>query len=433
MLLDRLARVTDQLRTSVAELDPERLSGPDAARLLAAFAEVERLAAAGKLLSARRVESSNVWRRSGHRSAAAHVAEATGTGLGPAISALETARHLGSLPATDEAVRQGRLSETQVKEIAGAAILQPESELSLVEAAGEQPLSVLKLRCKRVRGAGQDPRASYQTIRRGRYFRNWVDDAGAVRFDARLTPDEGARLLASVEAEAARLVAAARRAGVDEPRKAFAADALVALACGQAEPDGDGSPDAVGTNSGPGSGATGGVACRSTGSSRAGVPSAVVHVRVDHAALMRGHVEVGELCEIPGIGPIPVEVARRLAADAYLHVLVMDGVDVTSVAQGGRTIPTALRRALAERDPQCVVPGCDTRDHLEIDHLIPFADGGEASMANLARLCHWHHYLKTHHGHRLERGDSGDGTGVPWRWTAPHELPVVPRRIRLSG
>ncbi len=82
MLLDRLPRVTDQLRSSVAELDPERLSGPDAARLLDAFAEVERLAAAGRLLAARRVESSNVWRRAGHRSAAAHVAEATGTGSG---------------------------------------------------------------------------------------------------------------------------------------------------------------------------------------------------------------------------------------------------------------------------------------------------------------------------------------------------------------
>ena len=128
MLLDRLARVTDQLRTAVADLDPERLSGPDASHLLDAFAELERLASAGKLLSARRVESSNVWRRSGHRSAAAHIAEATGTGIGPALATLETARHLGALPTTDEAVRRGRLSESQVKEIAGAAILQPESE-----------------------------------------------------------------------------------------------------------------------------------------------------------------------------------------------------------------------------------------------------------------------------------------------------------------
>ena len=139
-------------------------------------------------------------------------------------------------------------------------------------------------------------------------------------------------------------------------------------------------------------------------------------MRVDHAALVRGHVEGGELCEIPGIGPVPVEVARRLAVDAVLNVLVTDGVDVTAVAHAGRTIPAALRRALVERDPECVVPGCAARDGLEIDHILPFADGGPASMANLARLCHWHHYLKTHHGHRLERGgDAGPrpGDGPP--------------------
>ena len=428
MLLDRLARVTDQLRSSVTELEPERLSGTDAARLLAAFAEIERLASAGKLLSARRVESSNVWRRSGHRSAAAHVAEATGTGLGPAITALETARHLGSLPATDEAVRQGRLSETQVKEIAGAAILQPDAEQSLVDAAGDEPLSVLRLRCRRVRAAGRDTGATYEAIRRRRYLRNWVEDDGAVRFDARLTPDDGARLLASVAATTDRMAAAARRAGLVEPRRALAADALVDLAGGAApapgsDPPGGGDPY---RGAPPTGGATGAV----------GEPATVVHVRVDHAALVRGHVEGDELCEIPGVGPIPVAVARRLAVDAYLHVLVTDGVDVTSVSRAGRTVPAALRRALAERDPVCVVPGCDTRVRLEIDHLRPFAEGGEVSMANLVRLCHWHHYLKTHHGHRLEPED--DDPGAPsgergWRWITPADPPSVPRRILRSG
>ena len=422
MLLASLTQITDQLRSSVAELDPERLSGPDADRLLQSFAEIERLASAGKLLAARRVESSNVWRRSGHRSAAAHVAEATGTGLGPAITALEAARHLGSLPATDEAVRQGKLSEAQVKEITGAAILQPDAEQSLVDTAGQQPLSVLKLRCRRVRAAGQDQQASYDAVRRSRYLRNWVEDSGAVRFDARLTPDEGARLLASVTAETERLVHEARRSGLDEPRRALAADALVSLASGLASrgsvPGTDG-PSADGTSD--------------RGAVQVEGPSAVVHVRVDHAALMRGHVEGDELCEIPGIGPIPVE--GRLAVDSILNVLVTDGVDVTAVAHGGRTIPIALRRALAERDPECVVPGCTTRENLEIDHTIRFADGGKASLANLARLCHWHHYLKTYHGHLLERTERvGDGpSSVAWRWIAPDDPPVVPRHIRRTA
>ena len=416
MLLDQLARVTDQLRSSVTDLDPETLSGADAARVLAAFAEIERLGSAGKLLSARRVESSKVWLRSGHRSAAAHVAEATGTGIGTAISTLHTARHLGSLPATDEAVRQGKLSETQVKEIAGAAILQPDAEQELVEAAGQQPLSMLKLRCKRVRAAGQDQRATYEAIRKGRYLRNWVEDSGAVRFDARLTPDEGARLLAAVGVETERLAAAARKAGLVEPRSAVAADALVALAC------------RVAADAGTGERASG-----APGTCRTGGPVATVHVRVDHAALIRGYVEPGELCEIPGVGPVPVEVARRLAVDSILSVLVTDGVDVTTVAHSGRTIPEALRRALVERDPVCVVPGCDTGSDLEIDHIRPFAEGGPASLANLARLCHWHHYLKTHNGHLLERDEVDDPDGPAWRWIATDDPPVVPRHILRSG
>ena len=139
----------------------------------------------------------------------------------------------------------------------------------------------------------------------------------------------------------------------------------------------------------------------------------MIHVRVDHQALMRGHLEPGEICEIPGIGPVPAGVARRLAIDSILEILVTDGTDVTAVAHAGRSIPAALRRALVERDQVCVVPGCDVRDALEIDHVDPFASGGPASMDNLVRLCHWHHYLKTHHRHRLVA--VGDG----WEWVPP--------------
>ncbi|MGH9097451.1 MAG: DUF222 domain-containing protein [Acidimicrobiales bacterium] len=398
MNLNLLERVADQLRTGLADFEPERMTGADAARMLAGFAEIEKLAAGGKLLAARRVESSNVWRRQGHRSAAAHVAEATGSGLGPAINALKAARCLGSLPATDDAMRNGRLSETQVKEIAGAAIVQPEAEQELVEAANKQPLNVLKLRCRRVKAAGTDQRQAYEKIRRSRYLHHWTDDEGAVRFEARVTADEGARLAAAVKAETRRLAADARRAGCEDPARALAADALVGLACRWDTSEGPDSP--------------------SSG------PATMVHVRVDHEALMRGHLEPGEICEIPGIGPIPVDVARRLAADSILSVLITDGVDVTSVAHAGRTIPGAIRTALIERDPVCVVPGCGIREGLEIDHLLPFGNDGPTSLANLARLCHWHHYLKTHQRYRLAR------FGDQWEWQPP---PVADHELVATG
>ena len=42
-----------------------------------------------------------------------------------------------------------------------------------------------------------------------------------------------------------------------------------------------------------------------------------MNVRVDHSAFLRGHTEAGEVCEIAGVGPIPVSVAQRLADDAF--------------------------------------------------------------------------------------------------------------------
>jgi hypothetical protein len=445
MTLQKLRRVADELREVLADFEPERLTGPDAARMLTAFSEIEKLASGGKLLSARRVETSNVWRRKGHRSAAAHVAEATGVGLGPAIHALKAARQLGSLPTTEEALRDGRLSEVQVKEITDAAIRQPEAERELVDTAQKEPLSLLKLRCRRVKATQGDQHAAYTAIHRSRFLRHWTDDDGAVRFDARLTPDEGARLVASIRTEADRLAVEARRAGLDEPRRALAADALVRLTCGTTRPGGTeprdgplkvGRKGRSGSGSGAGSGGGGRTAGRRTDGILGTYPggacsdagsTAMVHVRVDHRALIRGSLGTGEICEIPGIGPIPVEVARRLAVDSILSVLVTDGVDVTAVAHAGRTIPASVKRALIERDPVCVVPGCQTAEGLEIDHVDPFGQGGQTSLANLARLCHWHHYLKTHQRHRLEH--SADG----WRWMSPDQVPPDPVPVDLSG
>jgi hypothetical protein len=153
----------------------------------------------------------------------------------------------------------------------------------------------------------------------------------------------------------------------------------------------------------------------------------MVHVRVDHEALVRGHVDPGEICEIPGTGPIPVEVARRLAVDSILSILVTKGVDMTAVAHVGRTIPASVRRALNERDPVRVVPGCGVVDGLEIDHVEPFGQCGETVLANLVRLCHWHHYLKTHQRHRLEPSDEG------WRWLSPDDSRSSGLALHRSG
>jgi hypothetical protein len=132
---------------------------------------------------------------------------------------------------------------------------------------------------------------------------------------------------------------------------------------------------------------------------------------------VRGHAKEGEACEIPGIGPIPVGAARMLASDSILKVLLTKGAEIRTVAHLGRTIPAKIRTALEERDPTCVVPECDVRVGLQIDHIKPLAEGGPTTMANLARECAWHHYLKTFHGYQLG-GEPG-----AWTWTGPDPPP----------
>ncbi|MET4100469.1 hypothetical protein ABIB37_002706 [Agrococcus sp. UYP10] len=54
-----------------------------------------------------------------------------------------------------------------------------------------------------------------------------------------------------------------------------------------------------------------------------------------------------------------------------------------------------VRRLLRERDQRCRWPGCCAKaEHADIDHTIPWADGGTTTPGNLAHLCRRHHMLK---------------------------------------
>jgi hypothetical protein len=133
-------------------------------------------------------------------------------------------------------------------------------------------------------------------------------------------------------------------------------------------------------------------------------PRAIVNVMVDYEALTRGHVEAGETCEITGVGLVPVATVRAMAADCILKVLLTKGVDVIAVAHGGRSVSAHQRSALEARDPECVVPGCNGRYRLEIDHVMPWATTRTTTLSALARLCRHHHFLKTHRGWQLSGG-----------------------------
>ncbi|HEX5614867.1 MAG TPA: DUF222 domain-containing protein [Acidimicrobiia bacterium] len=372
----------ETMRGFAGRLVPGAVAPADAVVLVELAAELERLAGAVRTLAAPRAAESGSWEHEGFRSAAHWLAARSGTSVAQATSTLEAARRLPDQPVVDSAVRAGRVSVPQVIELTSAIGVSPAHEQVLVEYAAREPLAILREQCRRViaSAAHEQHLDRYRRVHETRYVRHWTDTDGAFRLDARLTPDAGAQVWAVLERERAAVFTDARRDGRREPYDAYTADAFVRVVTG------------TGTATG----------------------TATVHVDIDHAALVRGHTVAGERCEIRGIGPVPVAVARRLADDSVLKVLVTDGVDVRAVAHAGRTIPAHLRSALERRDPKCVVPGCSVRERLEIHHVVPFALGGPTTLDNLARVCAHHHARITNDGAQLVRHAEGG-----WAWRGP--------------
>src|SRR4249920_3681704 len=84
----------EELAALLAGLDPAAVALCDVTDLVAAFARVERLAAAAQTLLAGRLEEAGTWKRSGHRSVEEQLAGIAGTTVSSARGALKTSTRL---------------------------------------------------------------------------------------------------------------------------------------------------------------------------------------------------------------------------------------------------------------------------------------------------------------------------------------------------
>ena len=459
-LTSQVATLTELLGEFVAVLVPDTLLGADAASLYADFARMERLVTTAKLLLAPRIAASGHWESVGHRSPASLLADIEGVSAGQAKRTLATGQRLTSLPSMEEAVRQGRLSGPKVAELAEAASLDPRAETLLLAGSEYESLQATKERCLRFKATspGQDPLATAQRIHARRSFAHWTDADGTFCYRGTDTPERGAALLARIIPAARRLRSARRASTSDashaqsdapaqtppEPEAALRADAFFLLVTGGSTTGGNGSEESTAGGSGTGRSGTG--LCTPTPDTDSGsdstsdsdsdsghdpdasstLPSAddlidrpapaTVMVRVDLDALLRGHAEPGELCELDGVGPISVPLAKALATDSFLSVIFTQAGDIRAVSHQGRTINRRLRTALVFRDKTCVVPRCDMPYGLEIDHIHDWALGGPTELANLALLCTHHHRQKTYEGWTLRRNGPSDAD-PQWSFT----------------
>ncbi len=212
----------------------------------------------------------------------------------------------------------GELSLAQAHEIATSQPDLPGTEHELVDLARRSGLTAVRDAVRDRVLQQSDPARLYESQRRKRGFHHWRDRDGIVRWAVAFTPDVGVPITNRLEVEAERLRTAARRAGTQEPFPACMSDALAAMLAG------------------PPPGAE---------SKRLPVRAELVLV-CDLDAYRRGHAHAGEVCQIQAGGPLPVERVRQLSEDAFIKIVLHDGVRISTVKHLGRHIPAELRTAL---------------------------------------------------------------------------------------
>ncbi len=147
------------------------------------------------------------------------------------------------------------------------------------------------------------------------------------------------------------------------------------------------------------------------------MPAGVVDIRVDLDTLIGLSEHPGELA---GYGPVIADLARKIAEDgldAEWRYTITDTASGNPVANGmTRRRPTAgQRRSVESRDLTCVFPGCRMpATDCDLDHSIPWAQGGPTDEEHLAPLCRHDHITVRHGAGWGYRRLPGGG----YRWTS---------------
>jgi hypothetical protein len=320
------------------------------------------------------------WDADGCVSCAQWLSWRCGLGLRAAQQHVAVARRLEDLPVVRERFATGELSYSKVRALCRMAT--PETERDLVDsalaatAAQIEKVGRLYRRAKRLEQGNQEQER--------RYVRWEWDDDGSLVGQWRLPADEGARLVAGIEARCPRRP----HASIDHAR----ADALCAAVAG---------------------------------AGRGGTVEVVVHADVE---LLTGESDDGT-CHVAQGAPIAAETARRLACDGRLRLVAEREGQQVGVGRATRAVNTPLRRALRARDGGCVFPGCTNARWVDAHHVRHWARGGPTNLDNLVELCRRHHRLVHEGGFRL----TFDGATVTVYDRNGRELTAAPPSAPARG
>jgi hypothetical protein len=134
-------------------------------------------------------------------------------------------------------------------------------------------------------------------------------------------------------------------------------------------------------------------------------------VRIDYETLLGRSPDdlLSRVCDIEGLGPIPLAMAERLICDCAVGRVLMRGrSEVLDLGRRTEVVSPAQRRALAHRDQHCRFPGCDRPvGWTDAHHLVHWIRDGVTDLDNLVLLCRRHHKACHEGGWELVRDVDG--------------------------
>ena len=428
-----------------ARFDARTLTAAHASQMIGLWAQIEASVASIKALTAARAAEGRSWEHDGFRSPSEQLAARAGMSPAAAKRALETGRRLVDQPEVAAAALAGRVSLEQATAIADGVAANPDKAAELLDQASHCSLPELNEAVARVKAACGDAEQCRADRHTKRSLRRWSDRDGAFHTHLYGHPEDGARLWQMLDPIRRRLNMARRESGAPvETLDALDYDALMTMADVATGKDGElgladlvelglfpqlhtalpaplparpplvppgAEPDLFSTtttddDTDDAPPAPAGSKPRRRGRKKlAGSPIRVM-IRVDLDVLLRGVAVDGELCEIPGYGPVPVSVVKDLTAtgNAFFIAVLTKAQAVVAVSHLGRHPNAYQRSALDFLHPTCAVEGCSSRDGLEYDHRLDFAKTHFTAFDFLDKLCKHHHRQKTDHGWALVDG-----------------------------
>ncbi len=371
------------------------------------------------------------------RERSAELVRETGMSGMEASRAVRLADTLTAVPAAADALAEGRITTGHASVLAGGVSWLNRGAAahdgSLLDAACSQSVDEFKATVAQwelVENGDADGRRLAARQHRNRTAHWFTRDDGMIRLQADFAPDAGAMVTGAVHAFAELLWR------TEDGRAAHPAGGPTGPPVGDAPESrrsmGQRNADAIVELIRRGGASE--VSDESHGS-REARPRVDLLVNVDLARLERvpGAGAVGAdgygsgSCETSDGVTLSVAAVRRLACDAgVIPVVLGSGGAVLDIGRQRRTIPPAIRRALAVRDRGCTFPGCNQPDSwCDAHHVHHWADGGPTSLENLVLLCSTHHHCVHDGSWTIEETTGGDTRGrLAFRSSIGQEYPV---------